>query len=448
MKKYKLLKIITSSLGVVGIVGIGTTMVVACGKKSTETALEKFIKAAKVESANNIVTNAKPAAANWENLSAKSGDLSIKSVISKGKVVTIIVKSSSKSEVATFSATYTGSAYTDSVWVCSQAPSNSDGATHSWLDFKTAAAKDSAAQMFSQASTQKTTWKTSDKIIKYTSPVNDDSAKTVTITLADLPKSETVNFVATYTTNRSYQSSDWASTQTPVSAKDNLTFKKINLPNPTVGAPGTNVKVKFGKIIYLGGIGGLWTSIDDEDWVKNNSITIPNTVEITAIIKIGTNIFIGTQELQNYKQDSNKAGLFMSSDGLAFTQVANNIFNQNVIITSLLDVNGTLFIGSQYGLVSWDTKSTTSKTYSKIVIGKPDSTILATIHTLKLIDNKIFVGTETNGLWRSDATKIAFTKININGAESKAASYPFINLIKAINKNIYIFISNKSGYDD
>ncbi len=454
MKKYKLLKVMTSSLGVVGIVGVGTTTIVSCGKKSAGAALTKFIKAAKAESANNVVTNAKPAAANWENLSAKSGDLSIKSVTSKGKVVSIVVKSTSKNEVATFTATYTGSAYTDSVWVCSQAPSNSDGAIHSWADFEVAAKADSAAQMLSQASTQKTSWKASDQIIKYTTPIGNETAKTVTVTLADLPKAETVKFVATYTTNRSFQSSDWSSTATPATVKDNLTFKKIDLSSTTPNFPGSDVKVKIGDITYLGGFGGLWTSTDGTTWTKNTSLVIPNTVKVSSIVKSGKNIFVGTSFNGDYALSSNKAGLFMtpapttSSDKLVFTQVASDISDRNVIIVCLLDVNGILFIGSQYGLMSWDGSSEKRGDHFEIISGANSKAAgsVATIHTLKFIDNKIFVGTETNGIWTSDAKGTKFTKNELSPHTKDKPGEAHINFIKEINNSIYAYVGQGTHF--
>ncbi len=444
MKKYKLLKIITSSLGVVSVIGVGTTSIVSCSKKNSA-ALNAFIKAAKAENADNIVANANPTAPNWENLSAKNDDLTIENTIVKGKVVTVVIQSESKAEVATFSATYKGSAYTDSVWICSQAPSNIDGKTHSWADFKTAADNDTIFQMLSEASTQKTSWKTSDKIIKLTSPVNDDASKTITITLADRQASQQVNFVATYTTNRSFQSSDWATPKPPIANKDNLVFKKINLPNPAPNFPGSNVQVKIGAMTYLGGTGGLWTSTDNTTWTKNKSLVIPNTVQITAIVLVDDNIFVATKILANYDTTSHKGGLFIApqSKDLKFSQVANNIIAQDLSITRLLNVNTRLFIGTENGLFVWIDAQTKPILYNSIVSKGGQKNPFATINILKLSTDKtkIIVGTLTNGIWTGGTELGAgFSQSTMTPAPSDSSAIISVQFIIQINNDIYAYI--------
>ncbi len=450
MKKYKFLKIMTSSLGIASVIGIGTTSIIGCAKKSNsaQIALAAFIASAKAESANNIVANAQPAAQNWENLSAKSGDLKIVNTTVKNKVVRVIIKSTSKSELATFSATYNNTKYLASIWICSQPPANSDGKTHSWTDFKVAAAKDSVAQMFSQASTQKTNWKISDQIIKLTSPVNNDATKTVTITLADRQASQQVNFVATYTTNRSFQSSDWATPNPAVSSKDNLTFKKINLPNEDQAVPGSNVQVKIGDVTYLGGMGGLWTSTNDQTWTKNSGVNISDYVRVSAIIEVNKNIFIATElcptAQHKINPNNDKSGLFMTTSlaPFSFERLPNNIISDQSNITTLSNINGVLFIGTTAGLLTLSNPKEAPLLHKEIVNANSGSgtTTQATITSCKFIDNKIFVGTKTNGIWSAFNADPTFKKIPLN---REKVTFPEIDFITKINNNIYVYVGNK-----
>ncbi len=457
MKKYQLFKIMATSLGIASLVGIGATSIVGCAKKSSPNVvgLAKFIKAAQAESANNIVTNAKPAAPNWENLSAKSGDLKIQTTTSKAKIVSVIIKSISKSEVATFSATYTGSAYTNSIWVCSQPPANSDGKAHSWVDFKTIAIRDSATNIFKQASSQKTNWDITNTISIFKAPVANDANKTLTVTLVDRQKTETVNFVATYTTNRSFQSSDWASSQTPVSNKDNLTFKKINLPNPNQTLTDDNIIVSIWGITYLGGMGGLWTSTDNKTWTKNSSINISNHVRVTGIVLWHLYIVVSTEVLDSSNTTEDKGGFFISrSDGkppaagLFFQHW--DIFSDSLIINNLLSTVGSLYFSTKtQGIfaISWQTDGPQILVPQEHIMNNTN-TKLAVIRSIKLINNKIYLATATNGLWVSSETKKnTFIKVKLGSSSDNDAqelcNIDFITKIKGHN-NIYVSVSKTS----
>ncbi len=135
-----------------GLIGLGLVIPIAsvggvvasCGKKENPPAkptFGDFTKAAKAETAVNIVAQTKPKG--WESLPKDDLTKAIPTVV--GQTVVVSIASTSTKKTAVFVATYVkDTAYNISSWKCPDGPK----ATVSWTTFKTSVESNDAAAIF------------------------------------------------------------------------------------------------------------------------------------------------------------------------------------------------------------------------------------------------------------------------------------------------------------
>ncbi len=169
-----------------------------------------FTKAAKAESAVNIVKNATPSAGGWNNLPDK--DLSKKFIEAVQNVVVLEITSDSKHEVAHFTATYTNNqTYKVSDWKCSSQPKK----INNFIDFTKDAKAETSINIVKNATPSAYGWNnlgTKDLSKKFISATNN----IVIFEIASDSKNEVAQFSATYIENQAYQVSDWKCSQQPI----------------------------------------------------------------------------------------------------------------------------------------------------------------------------------------------------------------------------------------
>ncbi len=448
MKKRKLIKILASSLGVGGIAVVSATTVISCGSKQDEK-LTAFIKAAKAETANNIVKNATPQAANWSYLIDMKDDLKISDTSVKGKVVTITITSASKAETAIFKATYVdGATYKVGDWKCSTPPASTTAGVHSWDEFLAAAKKETSANIIKNSHPPANTWTAGNTFLALTDAIPNVDKKTVTFTIANRQQEQSAQFVSTYTNNRIYQDTDWSLGSQPASDKAGLTFSKQTLPSADSQASGGNVTVKIDNTYYLGAQGGLWSSPDHKTWKKVKLPNFTDLYRVTAITKSGDNIFVGTDWFgpgTAPPEDNGFNHLYVSTDkGLTFNNatISDTADGKTIAgINAMLDVKGILYVGTQYGM--WLDETAGTFTHSTAFNAPTtDLTATASQSTITQIilqkNGNILVGTDDNSIFMKTPSG-DFTGIRIDGDTTTQANITFINQVK--NGDIYLFAS-------
>ncbi len=165
-----------------------------------------FKKAAEAESLINIIQYANPSAKGWDKLSAD--DLSKGDTETNNNTISIVIKSTSPDESATFSATYTKDvAYSVDDWKCSSQPTKTK---HSFKEFQAAAEAATAYDIVQNATTPAAGWKglkAGDLTITKTDSTSDT---VVVVTIKSTTKGESAQFSATYVQDEKYNlATDW-----------------------------------------------------------------------------------------------------------------------------------------------------------------------------------------------------------------------------------------------
>ncbi len=408
IKKLRLVKVLTGSLGAVSLLSFGSGIVTSCSKKADNHSLAQFIKSAKAESAANVIKNASIKAQGWAGW-VNATSVFTKEVSTNKMIVIMVINFKSSNEIATFRATYTkGEAYKVDVWKCYDQPKNNDGKIHTELQFRADAQnavliKGAGNDIATKATPSQSGWKSDDgfKVIGAL-VINNDH--TVTVTIADRKQTQKAVYTATYTSNRTYQTIDWSANGASSISKDDLDFSKIVLPGVESGTENDYVTQTIAGVVYVGGVGGLWSSTDDKTFtkVKMNSDPMTNATKVIGIVEQGSeqqkNVFVATAPVGGAKPDPNiglLSAVVTPGTPLIFSSIAGDYFSHSLIMTSIAAYKEKVYVGTTTGI--FKSAGAGNKWLTTNFGGASNYNITK----LQFMNGKIWATTEKNGIWRS-----------------------------------------------
>ncbi len=184
------------------------------------------------------------------------------------------------------------------------------------------------------------------------------------------------------------------------------------------------------------------------NWVCNNDYSFqlsdvdgfPNQVKSLINNQMIDNSVNQITEINNTLYIGADGGLFQSSDGKRFIQntTIKDLVHPSNPIQLIKKINKTIYVGTLYGLYQSNDDGTTFILNTSV--NKLDS-----INKITIINHKIYIGTNSSGLYSSSDDGKNFARIDSAG--DAVANQPNIyytnTIIEEINHNIYI--GNKKG---
>ncbi len=457
IKKLRLVKLLTGSLGAVSLLSFGSSIVTSCSKKdAVDHTLANFLKSAKAESATNVIKNASPKAQAWNGWLNPASTLTT-NVSATKTVVTMVIDFKSSNEKATFTATYTkGQTYKVDVWKCIIQPANDDGQTHTEAQFisdiqKAIIIDGAGNDIATKATPSQSGWKNDDGF-KVISALVKNANHTVTLTVADRKQSQKAVFTATYTLNRTYQTIDWSANGASATNKDDLDFSQIVLPGAQTGTAKDYVTKTIEGTVYVGGVGGLWSSTDDKTFTKvkmNDNLTIDSATKVIGIVEQGhSNIFVATTPVSGTAPNADigliSAIITPGTPAIFFT-IDPSFISRSIIMTSIVALNDKIYLGTTTGI--FKSAGAGNKWLLATYINGPGA---LNITKLEFMNGKIWAATKENGLWRNpvnsagkDDDGTVFSKFTgfSNLEDGKDVT---ISWMKYIDGNSYVYIDAAS----